>query len=133
MSSLTGWRCSLCKAAVKTCPCTARNSLWRRFLACGRDELQGGAEQRLAPAGLYLILTIDNSTIPRMRQILVGAKEVADLLGVSRQRVNKIAQTHSEFPAPLGILAGGRIWSQRDILQWARRTGRSLESSTQLE
>jgi predicted DNA-binding transcriptional regulator AlpA len=59
-----------------------------------------------------------------MSQVLVGTKEVAELLDVSRQRVNRIVQTHEKFPKPVGTLAGGRVWYRSEILQWARLTGR---------
>ena len=50
-------------------------------------------------------------------------------LGMTRQRVNRIAQTHPEFPRPVGELAAGRVWKQRDIIEWARRSGRRLAPS----
>jgi prophage regulatory protein len=68
------------------------------------------------------LLTIDNSRLQHLKISLVGAKEVAALLGVSRQRVDKIAQTHSDFPKPLGEIAAGRIWQRGDVLAWVRRT-----------
>lgn len=74
----------------------------------------------------WLLLSTDNTSIYHMRGTLVGTKEVAELLGVTRQRVNRIVQTHQEFPSPVGILAGGRIWNRSDIVEWARRTGRSI-------
>lgn len=57
---------------------------------------------------------------------LVGAKEIADLLGITRQRVNKIAETHSDFPRAVGRVAAGRVWSRKDVVDWARNTGRRL-------
>jgi predicted DNA-binding transcriptional regulator AlpA len=61
-----------------------------------------------------------------MADVLVGAKEVAEMLGISRQRVNKIAQTDSDFPQAVGTLAAGRIWREKDIVGWAKRSGRRL-------
>jgi predicted DNA-binding transcriptional regulator AlpA len=61
-----------------------------------------------------------------MDDALVGPKEVARLLGVSRQRVDKITQTHREFPPPVGRLAAGRIWKREEIIDWATKTGRKL-------
>jgi predicted DNA-binding transcriptional regulator AlpA len=59
-----------------------------------------------------------------MTDRLVGAKEVARLLGVSRQRVHMIVRTHLDFPRPVGQLAAGRIWRRREIAEWARSAGR---------
>jgi prophage regulatory protein len=54
---------------------------------------------------------------------LVGAFEIAGILGVSRQRVHQLAVT-SGFPAPLADLASGKVWERSAIEEWARRTGR---------
>ena len=59
-----------------------------------------------------------------MRLDLVGVAEIAEMLGVSRQRVDAITRTHSDFPKPVAELASGRIWMRRDVLTWARKTGR---------
>jgi len=55
---------------------------------------------------------------------LVGAHEIAELLGISRQRVDAIARSHDDFPAPVAELAAGRIWKREEIVRWARATGR---------
>jgi cell division inhibitor SepF len=55
---------------------------------------------------------------------LVGAAEIAQMLGVSRQRVNEIARTDPEFPAPEAELAAGRIWSRQRIEAWMARRAR---------
>lgn len=52
---------------------------------------------------------------------LVGVAEVAELLGVSRQRVGQLARAHRDFPAPEAELAGGRIWSREAVLEWLAR------------
>ena len=54
---------------------------------------------------------------------LMGAAEVARLLGVSRQRVNQLAQTDS-FPSPVAILDAGRIWLAGDVQAWAAERDR---------
>ena len=59
-----------------------------------------------------------------MQLDLVGVAEVAEFLGISRQRVDAIARTHDEFPKPVADLAAGRIWQRRDIEKWARKVGR---------
>jgi hypothetical protein len=64
-----------------------------------------------------------------MTEMLAGAKEVAILLGVTRQRVSRITQMHAEPPRPIGELAAGRIWNRRDIIEWASKTGRHVAPS----
>lgn len=48
---------------------------------------------------------------------LVGAHEIRDLLGVSRQRVYQLAG-RSDFPKPIATLAQGKIWAVEDIEEW---------------
>lgn len=57
---------------------------------------------------------------------LVGVAEIADMLGVSRQRVNAIVQTHDDFPEPAAVLSAGRIWERSAIESWALQEGRDL-------
>ena len=33
-------------------------------------------------------------------------------------------RTHEDFPKPVAELAAGRIWTRKEIEEWARRTGR---------
>lgn len=49
---------------------------------------------------------------------LVGAAEIAALLGVSRQRVTQL--THAPgFPPPVLRLKMGALWHAQDIRAWA--------------
>ncbi|HEY5013940.1 MAG TPA: helix-turn-helix domain-containing protein [Acidimicrobiia bacterium] len=57
------------------------------------------------------------------RAELVGQAEIANMLGVTKQRVHQLARTEG-FPAPTAELAAGRIWRRKDIEAWARRNGR---------
>ena len=59
-----------------------------------------------------------------MTHHLVGVAEIAELLGISRQRVDAIVKTHADFPRPEVELAAGRIWKREDVERWARKTGR---------
>lgn len=56
---------------------------------------------------------------------LVGPHEIARMLGVSRQRVNQLANDPG-FPEPLAVLAMGKVWLRRDIVRWAREHGRTI-------
>ena len=55
---------------------------------------------------------------------LIGAAEIAKLLGVTRQGVSHIAKTDPTFPAPTAVISGVRIWEREDVERWARETGR---------
>jgi predicted DNA-binding transcriptional regulator AlpA len=54
---------------------------------------------------------------------VVGAAEIAEMLGITRQGVDKIAKTDPTFPKHTA-LATGRIWRRTDIERWARKVGR---------
>lgn len=65
----------------------------------------------------------DEPTLP----VLVGSSEVAEILGVSRQRVHQL-RTHPGFPSPLVEVAMGPLWDERAVeafaRDWARKPGR---------
>ena len=54
---------------------------------------------------------------------LMGVAEIAELLGVSRQRVHQLSKA-PEFPAPIAELSAGAIWEREAVETWARKTGR---------
>ncbi len=54
---------------------------------------------------------------------LVGVHEIAQMLGVSRQRAQQLAATPG-CPAPVATLAAGRIYDRADVEAWARAAGR---------
>ncbi|GAB7004442.1 hypothetical protein JCM18899A_19150 [Nocardioides sp. AN3] len=58
-----------------------------------------------------------------MSHHLMGTAEIADLLGVTRQRVHQLTRLDG-FPEPTARLAGGDVWESADIERWARETGR---------
>lgn len=47
----------------------------------------------------------------------VGLHEVAELLGVSRQRADQLARQVG-FPKPVAELRGGRVWKRAEIDKW---------------
>lgn len=57
---------------------------------------------------------------------LVGVAEIAEMFGVTRQRVNAIVKTSEDFPAPEAELSAGRIWLRSAIVAWADAHGRSI-------
>lgn len=59
---------------------------------------------------------------------LVSGPEVAELLGITRQRVHQLAHEHPDFPEPAYQLGVGTLWFRRGIERfaetWQRRPGR---------
>ena len=49
---------------------------------------------------------------------VMAAAEIADYLGVSRQRVAVLVERPG-FPPPIAHLSVGRIWRTSEIRQWA--------------
>ena len=64
---------------------------------------------------------------------LASGPEVAEILGVARQRVHQLAATHPDFPKPLYELAAGKLWDraaiERFAQEWPRRPGRPRKAS----
>jgi predicted DNA-binding transcriptional regulator AlpA len=46
--------------------------------------------------------------------------EIADLLGVTKQRVHQIADEEG-FPPPVGEDGRRRLWNRREVQAWAKR------------
>lgn len=57
---------------------------------------------------------------------VLGVSEIADMLGLTRQRVLQLC-AEPDFPEPT-ILKGGKIWDRADVLEWCRRTEREVKS-----
>ncbi|GGL97744.1 helix-turn-helix transcriptional regulator [Micromonospora yangpuensis] len=54
-----------------------------------------------------------------MREPLMGPYEIAQRLGVSRQRFQQLTR-YPSFPEPYAVLRGGKVWRTEDIEQWIR-------------
>lgn len=66
---------------------------------------------------------------------VAGIAEIAELLGVSRQRAVQIVRDHADFPDPLAELASGRIWHRPSVEAWIaahpdRKPGRPRNERT---
>ena len=44
--------------------------------------------------------------------------EIAEILGVTRQRVAQLIETYDDFPKPEVELSGGRVWSRTAVETW---------------
>lgn len=63
---------------------------------------------------------------------LMGAAEIAELFGVSRQRTQQIINK-SDFPAPLAALAMGKVWAGVAVIAWGVRAGRLHPADATME
>jgi predicted DNA-binding transcriptional regulator AlpA len=52
----------------------------------------------------------------------MGVAEIAELLQVSRQRVDQLTR-RDDFPEA-AQLASGRVWRREDVERWAKKAGR---------
>jgi predicted DNA-binding transcriptional regulator AlpA len=50
----------------------------------------------------------------------LGVQELAELLGISRQRVYVLQKTYDDFPAPAAQLRSGPVWHTRDVETWVK-------------
>ena len=55
---------------------------------------------------------------------LVGIAEIAEIVGVTRQRVDQLSRTDQDFPQPVAEIRAGRIWARTDVLAWMEASGR---------
>lgn len=55
-----------------------------------------------------------------MTSHLVGVREIAEMLGVSRQRADQISRAYADFPAPEAELASGRVWKRASVDRWIK-------------
>ena len=58
-----------------------------------------------------------------MTRHLAGPQEVCEILGISRQRLQRLA-ARPDFPEPVAELALGRVWETEAIRVWAQKAGR---------
>ena len=59
---------------------------------------------------------------------LIGAAEIARMLGVSRQRMQQLV-AKPDFPRPEAELAMGKVWSAEAVREWARQSGRLADDA----
>ena len=55
----------------------------------------------------------------------VGSAEIAEMLSVSRQRVQQLI-TRPDFPKPEVVLKMGKVWKRAEVADWARAHGREI-------
>ncbi len=65
-----------------------------------------------------------------MGRYLMGQAEIADRLGVSRQRVQQLS-AKPNWPEPFDVLAMGKVWWIKDVDEWIRKYRPDLPVSDQ--
>jgi predicted DNA-binding transcriptional regulator AlpA len=50
----------------------------------------------------------------------LGVQELAELLGISRQRVYALQKTYEDFPPPAAQLRSGPVWHTSDVETWEK-------------
>jgi prophage regulatory protein len=66
-----------------------------------------------------------------MGQHLMGAREIEERLGVSRQRVQQLI-ARPDWPAPYDELAMGKVWLIEDVEAWIK-TNRPADNDQLLQ
>jgi|NGEPerStandDraft_6_1074524.scaffolds.fasta_scaffold53312_1 hypothetical protein len=64
--------------------------------------------------------------------LVVAMAELAQLLGVSKNRAMAVAQK-AGFPSPVAKLSVGRVWSYDAVVEFCESTGRKVYPLTPLE
>jgi prophage regulatory protein len=62
-------------------------------------------------------------TQPTTEKPILAVSDIADLLGVSRQRAGQLTQTKG-FPEPWTELRQGPVWKRKPVERWMAKTGR---------
>jgi hypothetical protein len=64
----------------------------------------------------------DGRSVDHQREIpaCVGVGEAAEILGVTKQRVNQLAAAAGAFPQPVMRLKATPVWRQSDVVEFAR-------------
>lgn len=57
----------------------------------------------------------------------MGLTEISELLGMTRGGADKLVKREADFPAPMAVLRGARVWEREAVEKWARETGRITE------
>jgi predicted DNA-binding transcriptional regulator AlpA len=64
-----------------------------------------------------------------MPRRLYGSQELQERLGVSRTRVRQLTALPS-FPAPIDVIAAGKVWDAAEVERWIREHRPDLADSS---
>ncbi|WP_405996707.1 hypothetical protein [Streptomyces sp. NBC_00829] len=74
------------------------------------------------------VITAEQANAERdypQEQELMGYREAAAVLGVSRQRVAQLDGSHPDFPRPIGRIGAGPVFTAASVQSFAERWDRS--------
>lgn len=76
--------------------------------------------------------TSGTPTLSNVGERLVGAHEIAQMFGVTRQSVHDWTKDRERtgFPEPWDRIKAGAVWRTQDVRAWAERTGREIVGET---
>jgi predicted DNA-binding transcriptional regulator AlpA len=66
----------------------------------------------------------DQGGLADLARFIVGPAEIAALLHVDSNTINAWKARDVDFPQPIRRLRHIVLWDEREVLEWARRTGR---------
>jgi len=69
----------------------------------------------------------------RARDDVVGTPQVADRLGISRQRVAQLVAQQGRFPTPIATVRGTHVWEWGDIADWIAAGARDMRRKAAVE
>jgi hypothetical protein len=102
-------------------------------LASAIDHCLSAHPGTLAAAEIATTVEHDRRLALDARPQLVGLSEIAEQLGVTRQRANTLRRSRSDFPDPAAELRAGPVWFAADVTRfvetWSRRPGRPPSTS----
>lgn len=84
----------------------------------------GAGEAELTEVSVMLELPEDDHAAAR--DDLVGTPDVADRLGISRQRVAQLVEQKGRFPTPVATVRGTHVWRWGDVVDWVAAGNRDL-------
>ncbi|MFG1997690.1 hypothetical protein ACGFNU_00925 [Spirillospora sp. NPDC048911] len=99
-------------------------------LRTASDATRQVLDKALTPTGVRVLsIAEQRAEIENpIGQDLVGYIEIADLLGVSRQRARQLAEENQQFPSPVARLAMGPVFTRSSVTafqgRWERKSGR---------
>jgi predicted DNA-binding transcriptional regulator AlpA len=59
-----------------------------------------------------------------MKLDLVATGDIANMAGVTVDAVAQWVRRYPDFPVPVAVTSGGKIWQREDVEAWLRKTGR---------
>lgn len=101
------------------------------LLEAARTAVAAVAEalEALGAAGTIELLEVAPRGRGAAAPELLGASDVARLLGLSRQRVYQLLEEREDFPRPVVELARGSLWRRQEVEAWGR-SRRALDAAS---